>query len=160
MEQKKQCAVIPALLREKLFDYYVDLNNTTKGDLKLLRVALEERAGKKEDTLAASRSQGQGERVLDFASSLKQPFKSAFSAEAMTSSVVLQRVLTGLRPNISHQLLLLSRPTTYTAAVKDATDVEYALEFGGEEVGIHAINQLNHLWNHPVLLHFTRNRMP
>ena len=87
--KEKQRAVIPALLRE-LFDYYVDLNNTTKGDLKLLRAALEERAGKKEDALAASRSQGQGERMSDFASSLKQLFKSAFSAEAMTSSVLLQ----------------------------------------------------------------------
>ena len=143
-DEAKQLAVIPALLRGKLIDYYVDLDDTTKADLKLLKAALEERAGKKEDALAASRSfsqrsQEQGERVSDFASSLKQLFKSAFPAEAMTSSVLLQRFLTGLRPDISRQLLLRSRPTTFTAAVKDATDVEYALEFGGEEVNIHAI---------------------
>ena len=87
----------------------------------------------------SQRSQGQGERVSDFASSLKQLFKSAFLAETVTSSVFLQRFLTGLRPDISRQLLLRSRPTTFTVAVKDATDVEYALEFGGEEVNIHAI---------------------
>ena len=46
-DEAKQLAVIPALLRGKLIDYYVDLNDTTKGDLKLLRAALEERAGKK-----------------------------------------------------------------------------------------------------------------
>ena len=66
-------------------------------------------------------------------------FKSAFPAEAMTSSVLLQRFLTGLRLDISRQLFLCSRPTTFTAVVKDATDVEYALEFGGEEVRIHAM---------------------
>ena len=43
----KQLAVIPALLRGKLIDYYVDFDDTIKGDLKLLRAALEERAGKK-----------------------------------------------------------------------------------------------------------------
>ena len=132
------------LLRGKLIDYYVDHDDTTKGDLKLLRAALEERAGKKEDTLVASKSfsqrrQEQGERVSDFASSLKQLFKSTFPAEGMTSSVLLQRFLTGLCPDISCQLLLSSRPTTFIAAVKNATNVEYALEFGGEEVGIHAI---------------------
>ena len=140
----KQFAVIPALLRGKLIDYYVDFDNTIKGDLKLLRAALEERVGKREDPLAASRSfsqrsQGQGERVSDFASSLKQLFKSAFPTEAMTSSVLHQRLLTGLHPEISRQLLLRSKPTTFTAAVKDATEIEYALEFGGEEDGVHAI---------------------
>ena len=69
----------------------------------------------------------------DFASSLKQLFKSAFPAEAMTSSVLLQRILTGLHPDISRQLLLRTRPTTFTAVVKDATDVEYTLEFGVEK---------------------------
>ncbi|XP_065901887.1 uncharacterized protein [Dysidea avara] len=119
----KQLAVIPALLRGKLIDYYVDFDDTIKGDLKLLRAALEERAGKKEDPLAASRSFSQRSQ----------------GQEAMTSSVLLQRLLTGLRPEISRQLLLRSKPTTFTAAVKDATEIEYALEFGGEEDGGHAI---------------------
>ena len=48
-----------------------------KKDLTLLRTALEEKAGKKEYPLVASKSfihcnQGQGERVSDFQSSLKQ----------------------------------------------------------------------------------------
>ncbi|XP_065900992.1 uncharacterized protein [Dysidea avara] len=119
----KQLAVIPALLRGKLIDYYVDFDDTIKGDLKLLRAALEERAGKREDPLAASRSFSQRSQ----------------RQEAMTSSVLLQRLLTGLLPEISRQLLLRSKPTTFTAAVKDATEIEYALEFGGEEDGVHAI---------------------
>ena len=90
----KQLAVIPALLRGKLINYYIELDDETKKDLKLLRAALEERAGKKEDPLVASktfsqRNQSQGERVSDFASSLKQLFKSAFPEEAMTSAVLL-----------------------------------------------------------------------
>ena len=43
----KQLAVKHALLRGKLIGYYVDLDDTTKGDLKLLRAALEERADKR-----------------------------------------------------------------------------------------------------------------
>jgi len=83
----------------------VELDDTTKKDLKLLRAALEERAGRKEIASKnfSQRNQGQGERVSDFASSLKHFFKSAFPEETMMSSVLLQRFLTGLCPEISHQ---------------------------------------------------------
>ena len=131
-DAEKQLAVIPVLLRGRLIDYYVDFDDTIKGNLKPLRAALEERAGKREDSLAASRSfsqrsQGQGERVSDFASSLKQLCKSAFPAEAMTSSVLLQILLTGLRPEISRQLMLRSKPTTFTAAVKDVVLFQFSV---------------------------------
>ena len=79
--------------------------------------------------------------MSDFASSLKQFFESAFPEEAMTSSVLLQRFLTGLRPEISRQLLLRQRPANFTTALKDAMDIEHALEFCGEEDNIHAINR-------------------
>ena len=45
----KQLAVIPTLLREKLIEYYVELEDEVKSDTKLLKAALEERASKKED---------------------------------------------------------------------------------------------------------------
>jgi len=66
----KQLAVIPVLLRGKLIDYYVELDDAMKKDLKLLRVALEETAGKKEDPLVASknftqRNQREGERMSE-----------------------------------------------------------------------------------------------
>ena len=62
------------LLRGKLIDYYVEFEDDVKGDMKLLKAALEDRAGKKEDPSIASknfdqRNQGQGEKVTDFASS-------------------------------------------------------------------------------------------
>jgi len=142
----KQLAVIPALLRGKLIDYYVELDDATKKDLKLLRAALEERAGKKEDPLVASknftqRNQREGERVSDFTSSLKQLFKTAFPQEAMTSAVLLQRFLTGLHSEISRQLLLRQKPADFTSALKDAMDIERALEFCGEEDSIHAVSR-------------------
>jgi len=107
---------------------------------------LEERAGKKEDPLVASKNfsqcnQGQGERVSDFASSLKQLFKSAFPEEAMTSAVLLQKFLTGLRPEISRQLLLRQKPANFTTVLKDTMEIEHALEFCGEEDTVYAINQ-------------------
>lgn len=143
---EKQLTVIPTLLRGKLIDYYMEFDDAVNGDLKLLKAALEERAGKKEDPLVASkkfnlRSQSPGEKVADFASSLKQLFKSSYPGEVMTSTVLLQRFLTGLRPEISRQLLLHQKPTTFTAALKDARDIEYALEFGGEDDNVHAVGQ-------------------
>ena len=80
---------------------------------------------------------------------------SAFPAEAMTSSVLLQRILTGLHPDISCQLLLHTRPTTFTAAVKDATDVEYTLEFGVEKSwhSCHKTNLTNSELSNAAALH-------
>ena len=75
-DANKQLTVIPTLLRGKLIDYYIELDDDTKTDLALLKAALQKRAGKKEDPLMASRSfnqrnQGQTEKVTDFADSLK-----------------------------------------------------------------------------------------
>ena len=140
----KQLTVIPTLLRGKLIDYYVELDDGTKTDLALLKAALQERAGKKEDPLMASRrfnqrNQGQSEKVTDFADALKKLFKSAYPEEAITSAVLLQRFLTGLRPEIVRQLLLRTKPTDFPTAVKTAVDVEHALEFDGSDDRINAI---------------------
>ena len=51
----KQLTVIPTLLRGKLIDYYVELEDATKNDLALLKAALLDKSGKKEDPLVASR---------------------------------------------------------------------------------------------------------
>ena len=59
----------------------------------------------------------------------------------MTSAVLLQRFLTGLRPQIGRQLLLRNRPATFADALKDAVEIEYALEFDDSGEGIHAITQ-------------------
>ena len=94
----KQLAVIPTLLRRRLIDYHIELDDETKGDLRLLKVvALQERAGTKEDPLLASknfnqRSQGPDEKVNDYASALKKLFKIAYPEEAATSTVLLQRL--------------------------------------------------------------------
>ena len=121
-DANKQLTVIPTLLRGKLIDYYVELDDGTKTDLALLKAALQEKAGKKEDPLMASRSfnqrnQGQNEKVTDFADALKKLFKTAYPGEAITSAVLLQRFLTGLRPEIGRQLLLRTKPTDFPAAV-------------------------------------------
>ena len=58
----KQLAVIPTLFKGKLIDYYVKLDDDTKADLKLLKAALQEQAGTKEDPLLASRNFNQWNR--------------------------------------------------------------------------------------------------
>ena len=129
-----------------MIDYYVELDNNTKGDLKLLKAALQERTGTKEDPLLASRNfnqrnQGPDEKVHDFASALKQLFKNAYPTEAMTSTVLLQRFLTGLLPDIGRQLLLKKKPADFSAALKDAVDIEYALEFDNSGDSINALTR-------------------
>ena len=59
----------------------------------------------------------------------------------MASAVLLQRFLTGLRPEIGCQLLLCNRPATFADALKDAMEIEYVLEFDDSREGIHAITQ-------------------
>lgn len=156
----KQLTVIPTLLRGKLIDYYVELEDAVKSDVKLLKAALEERASKKEDTLVASksynqRSQGPGERVADFASSLKQLFKSGYPEEALTSSVLLQRFLTGLPSEIGRQVLLHQKPDNFSAAVKDAMAIEYALEFEEKTILFILLGRNRGLQKtHPIQPHF------
>lgn len=126
----------------------MELDDDTKGDLALLKDALQERAGTKEDPLLASknfnqRTQGHDEEVADFAASLKKLFKSAYPREAMTSAVLLQRFLTGLRPEIGRQLLLKRKPSDFPTALKDATDIEYALDFDQSGESINALTSTN-----------------
>ena len=42
---------------------------------------------------------------------------------------MLQRFLTGLLPSLSRQVLLRGKPTTFDQAVKEAGEIEYALNF-------------------------------
>lgn len=131
---EKQLTVIPALLRGKLVDYYVELGGEVREDLGQLKTALMLKAGISRDPLNAaqtftSRSQGPQEKVLDFVSDLKKLFKEAYPREAASSSVLLQRFLTGLQPAISQQILLKGRPEDLESAIQTANDVEYALRF-------------------------------
>ena len=60
---------------------------------------------------------------------LKRLFKEAYSTDDYTSTILLQRFLTGLLPPIRRQLLLHGKPETLQQAIKDAINVEYALSF-------------------------------
>ena len=93
--------------------------------LSFLRVALQEKARN-----FNARDQGSDERVSDYASSLKL-FTSAYTGEALSSTVLLQRFVTGLRPEISRQILLQKKPNDFAAALADAIDVEYSPQFHG-----------------------------
>ena len=119
---EKQASILPTLLQGKLVDHYVDLDATTKADLKLLKAALMEKAGLAQDPLTAgklfiSRSQHPGEKAADFAIHLKL-FKQAYPDEELTSGILLQRFLTGLASPISQQILLHGQPTSFNQAVE------------------------------------------
>lgn len=125
---------MPTLLRGKLLDRFVDFDEETKGDLAKLKTALEKAVGRADDPLAAakafvSRDQHPNERAEDFAIALKKLFKEAYPSEVVTSSVLLQRFMTGLRPAVSQQLLLRGTPKELSEAIEGATAVEYALSF-------------------------------
>ena len=131
---EKRAKVLPTLLRGRLVDIYIDLDDDTKADLAEVKKALMKKAGLIKDPLVAEKefmvhSQVQGETVERFAEELSRLFSQAYPTEAPISDILLQRFLTGILPSIGRQLLLRGKPTTLKQAIKDASDIEYALSF-------------------------------
>ena len=90
----KQTAILPTLLRSKLVDHYIDLDDVTKADLHLVKTALMEKTGLMQDPLTAgklfmARCQRTDEKVADLTVSLKKLFKQACPDEALTSGILL-----------------------------------------------------------------------
>ena len=133
-DEAKQKLILPTLLRGKLVDAYVLLNETARSSLGNIKKALMEGVGISRDPLTTgqafmSRHQSTGEAVRDYAADIKKLFKESYPEEAQTSPILLQRFLTGLSPPICRQLLLRGKPTTLEQAIADATSIEYALNF-------------------------------
>ena len=59
----------------------------------------------------------------------------------MTSAVLLQCFLIGLRPEIGQQLLLRKKPANFADTLKDAIDIEYVLQFDSSDDTINAIGR-------------------
>ena len=133
----RQLVIIPTLLRGKLIDYYSELTDDEKNDVDVLKKSLMEKAGLTKDPLAAARDfqmrvQGPAEKARDFAVAIKKKFKEAYLDEAMTSTVLLQKFMTGLRSSTGCQLLLKGKPASLDDAIKQAVEIEYALEFSDD----------------------------
>ena len=147
--EAKQKSVLPTLLRGKLVDYFVELSDETKADLQAVKQALMKKAGLVKDPLLAgrlfiTRDQGPSENVAEFAEELKKLFVQAYPAEALTSAILLQRFITGLRAPISRQLLLRGKPESLKNAVKDACEIEYAMNFeveGRKQEDVNVVHQ-------------------
>jgi len=60
---------------------------------------------------------------------LKKLFSEYYPDNQQTSTILLQRLLTGLSPSICHQLLLKGKPEFLANATADITGIEYALNF-------------------------------
>ena len=136
-DEAKQLTILPTLLRERLLDYYVELDTDQKGSLRALKDALMTKAGIAQDPLMAGRAfgarhQGPQERAADFATALRKLFIQAYPEEKVTSSVLLQQFLTGLRASVSKQVLLRGQPENLEEAISEATQVEYALNFDAQ----------------------------
>ena len=78
----------------------------------------------------ASRNQLRHEKVVDYADELRWLFREAYPTGDVDTPVFLQRFLTGLLQPIAKQVLLQGRPGSMEEAVKVATDIQYALQFG------------------------------
>ena len=139
-DENKQLKIVPTLLSEKLLDSYLELSEEERSSLQALEKSLVERCSLTKDPLVAgkqftTRRQGQSERTSEFATDLKRLFKCAYPSESGESAVLLQRLLTGLRPTISRELLLKGKPHSFAEAVKQADEIEYALNFSSEDLG-------------------------
>jgi len=115
----KQKLILPTLLRGKLVDIYMSVDDKTRGDLKLLKKALMMHAELVRDPLSAgqqftARHQLPNEKVNDYASDLKKLFTESYPSEAMTSVILLQRFVTGLSPSTYLSSVTFERPTNFT----------------------------------------------
>ena len=52
----KQLAYLPTLLRGKLIDIYLELDDASKADMKTLKAALSEKSGLTKDSLSAAKA--------------------------------------------------------------------------------------------------------
>ena len=114
--------------------------------MQTLKKALSAKAGLARDPLSSEkcfnmRKQGQEEKVVDFARDLEKLFSQAYPSESIQSPVLLQRFLTVLLGSVSQQLLLKGRPANLEQAIKEATEVEYALHISRETAEVHAVQQ-------------------
>ena len=145
----KKKVILPTLLRGKLVDVYMTLNEETRGALPELKKTLMHQAGLFRDPLTASQSfmsrrQASGEKLSDFAVQLQKLFAESYPGEATTSPMLLQRSLTGLLPAISRQLLIKGKPTSFNRAIQDASDIEFALTFDAPQEELQDINVVRH----------------
>ena len=134
---------------EKLVEYYVEADEMTRENLANLKTFLMTKVRLVCDPLTLSqlfmsRSQQPGERILDYVADLKELFTEAYASENLTSTILLQWFLTGLLPPIRCQLLLQGNPETLAQAVKDAANIEYALNFAGETNNNQEVNNIHH----------------
>ena len=100
-----------------------------------------------------SHCQRPGEEAEDFADELRKLFRLAYPEEDISSNILLQRFITGLLAPVSHQVLSRGKLMTFAQASKNATEIEYALNFEKQserERDINAISQPN-LMDHPKL---------
>jgi len=99
--EAKQKLILPTLLRGKLVDTYIQLNETTRENLGTIKKVLMEAVGITRDPFTAgqafmSQHQSAGETVRDYAVDIKKLFKESYPEEAQSSPILLQRFLTGL----------------------------------------------------------------
>ena len=119
------------------------------------------KAGLLQDPLTAGRAfskrrQGLQERVADYSTSLRKLFAQAYPEEKVTSSVLLQQFLTGLRAPVRQQVLLKGKPRSLEEAITEATQVEYALSF--ETQTIHTPGDVNAVHQHQEPCHTPEGR--
>ena len=130
----KRVMVLPMLLQGKLVDIYIELSKETRGDLVEVKKVLMSKVGLTKDPLVTgkefiARIQQDGEPVNTFTSERKLLFSQVYLSEESTSRILLQWFLTGLLPSLSCQVLLRGKPTSLEQAIKDAEEIEYALNF-------------------------------
>ena len=128
-DEDRKRAIIPTLLRGKLFDEHVELPDESKEDLGKSIEVLAEWAGTICNPLSAAkliaeRNQRREKKVIEYTDEWKRLIRDAYRLEKVDSTVLVQRFLTGLLPEVERQVLLKGRPKTMGEAVKMVTDAQ------------------------------------
>ena len=97
--------VLPTLFHRKLVKYYMEADEATHGNLAILKTFLMIKVGLvcaplTSSQLFMSRSQRRAKRILYNVADFKKLFTEAYTTEDFSSTVLLQRFLTGLLPLI------------------------------------------------------------
>ena len=131
-DNAKQLVIVPALLRGKLVDFFVELSEEDRANMQTLKRALSAKAGLVRDHLPSAkcfnmRKQGQ-KRKLPILPETSRSCSARLTLVACWGLSV-------------QQLLLKGRPANLEQEIKEATEVEYALHLSRETAEVHAVQQ-------------------
>lgn len=133
-EDSRIITFIPTILDDFMFDAYQTLEEQQKKSSHILKEALAKAAGVLQAETKCSaqkfleRNQREDENVSTYSIELKKLFLTAFPDDVISSQVLLQKFICGLRVSIKSFLTKIGIPETLEEAINNAVRIESTKE--------------------------------